>query len=118
MSVQLVDLLREHVGHRTTVVEPNARGLAVKCVDCQRLIDLSSALGLRPTGVRPTSTSQPPTPDDPNACPQHPGQWARSCGPCRSELLERTEPPSPPPGTPMPADFRERVQAARTKGTP
>lgn len=90
MITSIVELLRDHVGHRTTLVEPGGTGLSLKCLDCTRLLDLSNALGLRPSSLKPTSTSPDiPRLGDPDTCPRHPGEWARSCARCRSEDLER-----------------------------
>lgn len=96
MSVtSITELLRDHIGHRTTLVEPAGTGLAIKCLSCSRLLDLSVALGLRPSTARPTSTSThtPLNVNDPNACPTHPGEPATHCGRCRSEHLGDQAPP-------------------------
>jgi hypothetical protein len=113
----LAALLRDHVGHRTTIVEPAGTGLAVKCIDCAgRLTDLSGALNLRPGSTQPTparTTDGPLRIGASDACPQHVGERADTCGPCRSEQLEASTPiVSLPVGVPMPDDFRDRVAEA------
>lgn len=83
-----------------------------RCMDCSHTLDLSA----RPSRVRPTSTSQSPVGlHDPDACPQHPGQWAKHCAGCRADHLEAgPETCNPQPkGSPMPAGVRDQLQAAR-----
>lgn len=103
------ELLTAHVGHRCVLTTPTT----LRCVDCSHLLDLSE----RPSTVRSTSTSTPILPGlhDPNACPEHPGQRAGACGPCRAEHLEAGPETcnTRPKGAPMPDDFRAQVDAAR-----
>lgn len=98
----LAELLRQHVGHRCHVVEPiPGRSIAIKCSTCDgRLVDLSGAVGLRPTSARSTSTSTAPiAPRDPKpeeTCPKHPGEFRAACRSCAADRLER-QPDEPPP---------------------
>lgn len=98
----LAELLRQHVGHRCHVVEPiPGRSLAIKCSTCDgRLVDLSSAVGLRPSTARPTSTSTAPEPRrDPTpaeTCPVHPGEFRTACRCCAADT-KALKPSDPPP---------------------
>lgn len=88
-------VLAAHIGHRTSLLDPRR----LRCHDCQRTLML-------PTGAGSTSTSSLEIPNvkDPNTCPEHPGEWAATCAPCRSEALElpagqqRPRPASADPG--------------------
>lgn len=90
MSVaKTVELLLDHVGHRTTLIEQPGQRLFVKCVDCNgRLVDITGLIKLAPT----STSTLPLGLDDPAACPFHPGEPATSCGRCRSELLAENTP--------------------------
>lgn len=103
------ELLERHVGHRVLVVD----GHTLRCVDCAHTLDLSE----RPSTVRSTSTSTPSIPGlhDVDRCPEHPGQRAGACGPCRAEHLEAGPETcnARPKGAPMPDDFRAQVDDAR-----
>lgn len=101
----LVDLLRDHVGHTLTLIEPSPQRLALKCrsTNCTlygRLIDVTSALGVRP---RPgTASSQlvrrDPRPDE--MCPAHIGEWREACRCCAAEAKAL------PDGATRPSDVR------------
>jgi hypothetical protein len=72
--------------HRLTAVN----GSQLRCWDCQQTLDLGAVLGVRPSSAKSTSTSQTAAPlniRDAAACPEHKGERAESCGPCRSERL-------------------------------
>lgn len=82
--MKLEQLLREHVLHRTTLVDQGRR-LILKCVECTRTFDLTPLF----TQAGTTSTSHLPLQlNDPDACPRHPGERDGACGRCRSEGLE------------------------------
>lgn len=58
------------------------------------------------------------TADPGDPCPQHPGRTTASCGPCRSEQLERTDPPPQREPTASPysiAAARAALRAAQSK---
>ena len=72
--------------HRLTVVGPGR----LKCHDCRRFVLVTDAA--------PVALTPSPLPlHAPDACPDHPGQRAVTCGPCRAEQLEaeRTVPTQP-----------------------
>lgn len=92
--------LAKHVGHRLHL--PTVGKL--RCHDCTQTIDLRSALA--PPGS--TSTSSHPAPEQ--QCPQHRGQPADGCAPCRAERLERTTEPTV---TPPQRASAEAIAAAR-----
>lgn len=87
----LARVLAQHVHtsgqpHRMTIKET----LALRCHDCARTIDLRALLigaGSTSTSTStPTGTAPPPL-RAADRCPDHPGQTAGLCGPCRSEQL-------------------------------
>lgn len=72
--------------HRLTAVN----GSQLRCWDCQQTLDLGAVLGVRPTSAKAPPaqpTAAPLNIRDAAACPEHKGQRAGSCGPCRSERL-------------------------------
>jgi hypothetical protein len=127
VALSPLELLREHVGHRCTIQEPTpGKSLTVKCVDCTRSVDLSAVFGLRPGTAPATTTGAPAEPakpaklakrglprlDDPDACPDHPGHWHDTCGPCRSERIANPDPvPHRPTGAPPNDAWRQAREA-------
>jgi hypothetical protein len=66
--------------HKLTAINETT----VRCWSCQHTLDLTP----KPASVKSTSTSFAPLNiNDKTACPEHSGQLAGSCGPCRSELI-------------------------------
>ncbi len=69
-------------GARHRCVLLDARRL--RCLDCRHTLVLPAATS--PAGFTSTS-SDSPNHHDPDRCPEHVGQWARTCGPCRADIL-------------------------------
>jgi hypothetical protein len=72
--------------HRLTVVGPGR----LKCHDCRRHVLVTDAAPV-------VLTPSPPALHAPDRCPDHPGQRAGTCGPCRAEQLEAQRTPDPRP---------------------
>jgi hypothetical protein len=131
-----LDLLRDHVGHLGVWTEqPGRIGWRCRSTSCpgyNRVVDLSSVFGLRPSSARPTSTSTSrPAPRDPSKaeeCPAHPGEFRHNCRSCAADA-KAAGPDAPKvaavqPGTPgwerddwqaVKADMAARRVAARER---
>ncbi len=60
----------------------------LRCLDCRHTLVLPAATS--PASSTSTS-SDSPNHRDPDRCPEHVGQWARTCGPCRADTLSGQE---------------------------
>lgn len=69
------------------------------CKDCRSTLDLRALATQSPPARHRRAI---PNVNDLNACPTHQGQWADTCGPCRSERLARHD--DEPPPDPVPAE--------------
>jgi hypothetical protein len=77
-------ILALHVGHRLSARDDKT----LRCHDCDHTLNLTV-----PARAGSTSTSRSlPNLNDPASCEQHPGEWAQTCGRCRSEQLGTDEP--------------------------
>jgi hypothetical protein len=57
----------------------------LRCWSCSMTLDLPAIA--KPTAGSTSTSSQPLNLKDETACPEHVGQRASSCGPCRSERI-------------------------------